>query len=74
MSITNESGESHLDFETFYEIFFKVPCAGQISSIGNGFCDDINNNKECIYDGGDCCGNCINTDFCTNCTCLQDKG
>ena len=56
------------------KFFFKVPCAGQISSIGNGFCDDINNNKECIYDGGDCCGNCINTDFCTNCTCLQDEG
>merc|ERR1712156_951791 len=50
-----------------------VLCAGQISSIGNGFCDDINNNKECTYDGGDCCGICINTDFCTNCTCLQNE-
>eukprot|EP00903_Cladosiphon_okamuranus_P008222 g7915.t1 len=24
-------------------------------SIGNGYCDDYNNNAECAYDGGDCC-------------------
>ena len=57
-------------------IIFKVQCAdtGNIAKIGDGFCDDKNNNKECNYDGGDCCGSCKVTDFCTNCTCLQDAG
>ena len=57
-------------------IIFKVQCAdtGNIAKIGDGFCDDKNNNKECNYDGGDCCGSCKVTDFCTNCTCLQDTG
>ncbi|CAM9907104.1 unnamed protein product [Pylaiella littoralis] len=29
--------------------------------IGDGFCDDRNNNAECAYDGGDCC----------DCTCVS---
>ena len=24
--------------------------------ITDGYCDDINNNQDCNYDGGDCCG------------------
>ena len=40
----------------------------------NGYCDDDNNNKQCKYDGGDCCGFCINTEHCTNCECLEDVG
>ena len=24
--------------------------------IGDGFCDDENNNEGCQFDGGDCCG------------------
>ena len=28
---------------------------GKIGLIGNGVCDTVNNNKECLYDGGDCC-------------------
>ncbi|CAM9751140.1 unnamed protein product [Ectocarpus fasciculatus] len=35
------------------------------SQIGNGYCDDTNNNPECAYDGGDCC----------ECTCVpHDDG
>ena len=40
--------------------------------IGDGCCNDESNNPECGYDGGDCCGSCINTDYCTNCTCIGD--
>ena len=40
--------------------------------IGDGYCHDESNNPECGYDGGDCCGSCINTDYCTNCTCIGD--
>ena len=38
--------------------------------IGDGYCNDESNNPECGYDGGDCCGSCINTVYCTYCTCI----
>ena len=28
---------------------------GDVNTIRNGKCDDVNNNEECLYDGGDCC-------------------
>ena len=41
---------------------------------GDMYCDDINNNMECGYDGGDCCGCDVNTDYCTECQCLDPNG
>ena len=38
--------------------------------VGNGFCNDETNNPDCDYDGGDCCGNCLNVDHCFECACL----
>ena len=38
---------------------------------GDGACDDENNNAGCNFDGGDCCGRNVNTDFCTVCQCLE---
>ena len=38
---------------------------------GNGFCDDNNNVPECNYDGGDCCGSCVNKEYCSTCACLD---
>ena len=38
--------------------------------MGNGYCNDEVNILDCGYDGGDCCGSCINADLCTNCSCL----
>ena len=35
-------------------------------------CNDETNIAECIYDGGDCCGACINTDICSECTCHEE--
>ncbi|CAM9770248.1 unnamed protein product, partial [Ectocarpus sp. 13 AM-2016] len=35
-----------------------------ISRLGNGLCDQINNNEQCGYDGGDCC----------ECTCVNPRG
>ena len=52
---------------------FLVGCA-QPSWKGDGICDDNNNNKECEYDGGDCCGSNVNTTFCNQCQCLEDEG
>ena len=43
------------------------------SLVGDGFCNDGTNNAGCLFDGGDCCGNCANTDLCTECTC-HDEG
>ena len=37
--------------------------------IGDGFCHDYNNNRHCSFDGGDCCGPCVNEEFCTECKC-----
>ena len=39
--------------------------------VANGFCNDEANTPECDYDGGDCCGNCINIELCLTCTCLN---
>merc|ERR1719495_1479153 len=38
---------------------------------GDNFCDDVNNNAGCEYDGGDCCGLNVNITFCTECECLD---
>ena len=42
------------------------------SFIGDNYCDDINNNLGCNYDGGDCCGPNVNKAFCQECLCLTD--
>ena len=41
--------------------------------IGDGMCDDINNNGPCLFDGGDCCLEVVVTDFCIDCLCLDDS-
>ena len=43
---------------------------GGCSGHGDGFCNDITNNQDCNYDGGDCCGPDVNTQYCTECQCL----
>ena len=37
--------------------------------VGDGFCHDLTNNAECNFDGGDCCGSCVNTKYCIHCNC-----
>ena len=36
---------------------------------GDNICDDGNNNAGCNWDGGDCCGNHVNQDYCQECLC-----
>ena len=38
---------------------------------GDNNCDDENNNGGCEWDGGDCCGDNVNTQFCSACECLD---
>ena len=54
-------------FERFLFFISKDCTNGRL--IGNGICNDETNNAECNFDGGDCCGECINTDHCVECVC-----
>ena len=48
---------------------FLVTC--NLGWIGDWFCDDENNNIECDFDGGDCCGPYVDTTYCEQCVCLN---
>jgi hypothetical protein len=39
---------------------------------GDGYCDDYCNTAGNNFDSGDCCGNDVNTNFCTQCQCLGE--
>ena len=39
---------------------------------GDGFCDDFNNNENCGWDGGDCCGD-VDVSTCNFCECLDPE-
>ena len=43
---------------------------GKLEWVKDGFCDDINNNAACSYDGGDCCGTLADMRFCFQCKCI----
>ena len=40
----------------------------------DGRCDDMNNHLDCSYDGGDCCGSNVNTQYCNICQCHEGGG
>ena len=42
---------------------------GNPSYIGDNYCDDENNNENCNFDGGDCCLENVNTQYCSECEC-----
>ena len=44
---------------------------GKLEWVNDGFCDDMNNNEACNYDGGDCCGVYSNKRFCLKCECIS---
>ena len=52
--------------------FYKETCDAGVTNnyVGDGYCDDETNIPACDYDGGDCCGSCVNTEYCSNCDCL----
>ena len=43
------------------------------SLIGDGWCEDENNNAGCGFDGGDCCGPDVKTAYCSDCECLGEN-
>ena len=45
--------------------------AGYHPLVGDGYCNDETNNDECKFDGGDCCGTCVNKHRCADCLCFS---
>lgn len=41
--------------------------------LGDGYCDDEANVPECDFDGGDCCAEETNNDYCQVCQCFDDE-
>ena len=64
----------YLDNKKFKLLQIQLYNAGCDSAvrnwIGDGFCDDQNNNGACNFDGGDCCGSNITTLHCSECICF----
>ena len=54
----------------FVNAYIFLDCENP-QDVGNGFCDDYNNKPECNYDSGDCCGSCVNKQYCSTCACLD---
>ena len=52
----------------------QPPASCNSGWIADGYCDDVNNNMDCNYDGGDCCGPNVNTQYCDDCQCLDPNG
>ena len=42
---------------------------GAPNTVGDGYCDDENNNEGCNWDNGDCCGDNVLEDYCNECEC-----
>ena len=39
--------------------------------VGDGYCHDYTNNRHCEFDRGDCCGPCVNKEYCSECICKK---
>ena len=54
-----------------FKYFFKIADGGRSDWIGDGFCDDMNNQELCDFDSGDCCGAFTKIHFCIQCRCIR---
>ena len=36
-------------------------------------CNDETNIEDCNFDGGDCCGTCVNSKYCSECECFGEN-
>ena len=75
MLYQNNFLSSKSDSLTFYDGITTTPFYDNCINphyVGDSFCDDITNNQECNFDGGDCCGSNVITSTCTECQCLSD--
>ena len=54
-------------------LYFSACTVGDSWLIGNGYCNDQSNIEVCGWDGGDCCGDNRNINFCMACECNEGK-
>ena len=54
-------------------IFFPACLSSDPQYIGDGWCEDYLNNAGCGFDGGDCCGPDVKTQYCSICECLGEN-
>ncbi len=47
-------------------------CGADSFLLRDSVCDEVTNNRLCLYDGGDCCLEVKNRAYCTNCSCTLD--
>merc|ERR1711981_64396 len=47
------------------------PAECPTSYVGDNYCDDECNNEDNDFDGGDCCGDDVNEQYCSACNCLE---
>ena len=50
---------------------FNTCSSHKLAYIGDGYCDDTTNVPICNFDGGDCCLDPIQDDFCLFCQCFE---
>ena len=67
----HETLESHVT--TTLEPLNSNCASTEFQWIQDGFCDDENNNRECNFDGGDCCLEEVLQDYCSICACLEKQ-
>ena len=61
-------------FKLEYYQHLVLACDSSVSwYIGDGYCDDVTNTEGCHYDGGDCCGPNVDTEYCLFCLCLENS-
>ena len=69
--ITNHSISRNDEIQVCYELLhlnsFYLNCYELI--LGDGFCDQECNHPEFLFDGGDCCLEYVNTNWCEDCFC-----
>ena len=64
-------GSKNCPFSLFQEPDDCSSICGFPDYKGDDYCDDENNNCGCEWDGGDCCGSNVNTNYCAACECLE---
>ena len=70
----NTASCSECKCKTEDEVINPYKICPNYTSIGNGICNDENNNPICQYDGGDCCLPNVNITACAECHCNNIDG
>ena len=60
-----------LAYDSQVDCCLELNGCGSYQWWGDNYCDDENNKEGCVWDGGDCCGNHVNTQYCSACECLD---